>query len=607
MLDMLNHQNIGQIKLHQLAVFNWGSFNGLHIAHIDEKGSLITGDNGSGKSTLIDGLMALLMPAGKASFNIAAAQNDKSDRSLMSYIRGSYGSANDGSRMQSKNKRDKATLTALQAIYKADADEYISLMALFWINGASLDNVDIQRLYMVTHQNISLKTIIDEFDRSKNIAIFKKWLDNQYISHTNVFSEYHALYSRSLHLKPNAPALLTRALGLKKVDDLTDLIRTLVLEPSTHIRDKAKEIVKEFDDLKTTYEKLVDIKEQLEHLEKLPKLSENLDTLTTSIDNLEQLQESLPIYLAKIEYDELLKQKEKITQQFNEIQLKITHKEQELALCRENIKQYQLEYHQLGGDKISVLEQEISRLNQELVRLNKFASDYQKLCRALNISDELNELVFNQNQQQYFEQKQKLSDDLEQQNEKKNDIYFEYRNLKDRIKALQQEIITIEKAKSNILPKYQDVRNWICQDLNLTDNDIPYIGELLDVKDDEKSWQGAIERALGGLTNTLLVSQNHYKQVTAWLNQNHTGLHIRVQVVKEYYQEKDILENGFVDKLKFKTHHFEKWLKQFLCHYDLLCVDNIVKAQMTPFSMTIEGLIQKEQGRFEKNDKKSYQ
>lgn len=240
MLDMLNHQNIGQIKLHQLAVFNWGSFNGLHIAHIDEKGSLITGDNGSGKSTLIDGLMALLMPAGKASFNIAAAQNDKSDRSLMSYIRGSFGSANDGSRMQSKNKRDKAVLTGLQAIYKADADEYISLMALFWINGASLDNVDIQRLYMVTHQNISLKTIIDEFDRSKNIAIFKKWLDNQYISHTNVFSEYHALYSRSLHLKPNAPALLTRALGLKKVDDLTDLIRTLVLEPSTHIRDKSK-------------------------------------------------------------------------------------------------------------------------------------------------------------------------------------------------------------------------------------------------------------------------------------------------------------------------------------------------------------------------------
>lgn len=45
------------------------------------------------------------------------------------------------------------------------------------------------------------------------------------------------------HLHPgNAPALLSRALGLKKIDDLTDLIRKLVLEPS-RIREDAGQAV----------------------------------------------------------------------------------------------------------------------------------------------------------------------------------------------------------------------------------------------------------------------------------------------------------------------------------------------------------------------------
>ncbi|ERT14164.1 ATP-binding protein [Photorhabdus temperata] len=89
--DSLFH--VGQIRLAELSVYNWGSFNGVHTAFIDPMGTLVTGDNGAGKSTFIDGLMALLLPAGKATFNVAAAQGDRSDRTLLSYMRGSFGSA----------------------------------------------------------------------------------------------------------------------------------------------------------------------------------------------------------------------------------------------------------------------------------------------------------------------------------------------------------------------------------------------------------------------------------------------------------------------------------------------------------------------------------
>lgn len=93
----------GQIRLSEISVFNWGSFHNLHTARIDPEGTLITGDNGAGKSTFIDGLMALLQPASKVSFNVAAAQGDRSDRTLLSYMRGSFGSEHDGAGTRVKN------------------------------------------------------------------------------------------------------------------------------------------------------------------------------------------------------------------------------------------------------------------------------------------------------------------------------------------------------------------------------------------------------------------------------------------------------------------------------------------------------------------------
>ena len=121
----------GQIRLAQLSVYNWGSFHGLHSADIDPGGTLITGDNGAGKSTLIDGLMALLLSSGKASFNIAAAQGDRTDRTLMSYVRGNYGKTHDGNETATLLKRAGATATGLRALYQAEDGSQITLVEQF--------------------------------------------------------------------------------------------------------------------------------------------------------------------------------------------------------------------------------------------------------------------------------------------------------------------------------------------------------------------------------------------------------------------------------------------------------------------------------------------
>ncbi|MGR8941882.1 MAG: ATP-binding protein, partial [Gammaproteobacteria bacterium] len=290
----------GAIKLRQLSVYNWGSFHGLHTAHIDPDGTLITGDNGAGKSTLIDALMALLQPAGKAAFNVAAAQGDRSDRSLMSYIRGSYGSAHDGSQTTVLSKRNNAVVTGLCANYAAEDGAEMALAALFWITHAGNSLSDLKRVYLVARRELALKELLDAFGDGDPRAL-KNFLnrDPAIVNCDDRFSEYQESYRRLLRMdNPNAPALLARALGLKKIDDLTALIRELVLEPSS-VREDTRKAVNEFADLVGIHERLLDARRQRDALADLPAVEKDLLRAEQELRQLDAELLGLPVWFGE--------------------------------------------------------------------------------------------------------------------------------------------------------------------------------------------------------------------------------------------------------------------------------------------------------------------
>ena len=178
------------------------------------------------------------------------------------------------------------------------------------------------------------------------------------------------------------------------------------------------------------------------------------------------------------------------------------------------------------------------------------------------------------------------------------------------LKDITDEIQEIEaRPDSNIDVRYQQLRDEMIGSLNLPSEELVFIGELLDVKDDDKSWQGAIERALGGLRTTLLVPQKSYSMVTRWLNVRHTGLHVRAQVVQPQSNQKSpgftkFSERGYLRKLVWKEHPYRDWLKSHLNKFDLQCVSDTDELDASPFSMTKEGLVHLERGRFEKKDQR---
>jgi len=596
--------SVGQIRLAELSVFNWGSFNGLHTAVIDPFGTLVTGDNGSGKSTLIDGLMALLLPAGRATFNVAAAQGDRSDRTLLSYMRGSFGSAHDGSGTRVKSKREGAVVTGLRVLYRGDDGSCITLAAIFWTTQSSNALSDVKRIYVIAKRNLLLKEMLDAFGEG-NARSLKQWLrnDSAITCCDDRFSDYQELYRKLLYMdNKNAPALLSRALGLKKIDDLTGLIRELVLEPSS-IKDDARKVVDEFSDLVATHNQLIDARAQKEHLIKLPELEKALKHAEHELGCLISERDGLAAYFGELCYQLWSKKVADLKAAMEDLSLlikQISEQESDADLLAE---QRHEDYIKAGGGRIEALKNEINSATNQLDRVTTRSSSYQADARALGLNDHLLEAQFITNQSQVEERLSGIRDDNRVAQDRFAEMSGQLSHYQTQKKEIEKEIAEITaRPDSNIDVRFQQLRDELVDSLGFDRDQCVFIGELIDVHEQQRHWQGAIERALGGLRTTLAVPADRFSMVTRWLNTRHTGLHVRVQVVREYTGHTDFMSIGFLKKLVWRKHPYREWLKKHLSRFDLQCVSSTEKLDVTPFSMTLQGLIHMDKGRFEKKD-----
>jgi len=598
--------NIGQIRLAELSVYNWGSFHGLHSAVIDPHGTLVTGDNGAGKSTFIDGLMALLLPAGRATFNVAAAQGDRTDRTLLSYMRGSFGSMHDGAGTRVKSKRDKAVVTGLRALYRGDDGSSITLTAIFWTTQANNALSDVKRIYCVAKRNLSLKEILDAFGEG-NARSLKLWLRNDpaITCCDDSFSDYQELYRKLLYMdNKNAPALLSRALGLKKIDDLTGLIRELVLEPST-VKDDARKVVDEFADLVAIHNELIDARQQMDHLSRLPDLDETLKRTETELERLKGQRDGLSTYFGEIGFALWHDKIENYKNTLQNLSLLINQLSTQEVDADKLAEQRHEDYINLGGGRIESLKQELASAEQRLTQVILHSSRYQSDTRALGLNDQLQEQQFLHNQSQT----EASLESIAEENKEALLTFAERRGTVSQLTAQERTIRTeIEEIEarpdSNIDIKFQQLRDELVESLGLVREQCVFIGELIDVDESQRSWQGAIERALGGLRTTLAVPADRFSMVTRWLNARHTGLHVRVQIVRDEgsLQVAEFKTNGFLRKLVWRDHPYRAWLKRYLARFDLHCVSSTEELDVTPFSMTQQGLMHMDKGRFEKKD-----
>jgi uncharacterized protein YPO0396 len=591
-----------------MELLNWGTFN-KDIWKIEPNGnnSLLTGSIGSGKSTLVDALTSLIVPHHKINFNKAAGA-EKNERSLITYIKGEY-----------KNTKNEDTATKGKAItlrYKDASDttfsvvlanfsnlgynSNITLAQVFWI-----ENEKAQKLLIISNKPLTIK---EHFSNIENVRELKKRLKSlSYIEYEgDSFPEYSQKFRHLFGMNSDkAIDLFYQTVSMKSVSSLTSFVRDQMLE-RTEIKIQLDELKKRFDDLNKAYAAVQEARKQKDILQPIVELSIKYSDAEKKIQEINNILQSIPSYFAVKKISLLEKEIESSELKLNQLNNQLSAIEEELRTKRKAENKIYLDIDNNGGARLKEIASEIEkRESDKNYKKNKHDS-YSTLAKDGELPSANTDRTFYSNlkaaQQKIFD----LIAIQEAQAEEQGKKIADQRILKEEIEKEENELASLRSRVNQIPSDFLNIRQELANDLEIDEEEIPFAGELMRVRESEQDWEGAIERLLRGFGISMLVPERYYRQVSQYVNARKLADKNRRGLKLDYFQvpynfsannfNNEIDEDSVVNKIQIKEDatEFEDWLQVELeQHFNLRCVTLEEFQKQKRDVITIEGQFKK--------------
>ncbi|MEP7056756.1 MAG: SbcC/MukB-like Walker B domain-containing protein [Caldimonas sp.] len=607
-LDFVADEQLAGFRLQRLEVFNWGTFDGrVWTLRADGRNALLTGDIGSGKSTLVDAVTTLLVPAHRVAYNKAAGA-DSRERTLRSYVLGHYKSERNeqGGSGRPVALRDHNSYSVILGVFhNAGYDQTVTLAQVFWLKDAHGPPA---RLYAVAERTLAIAADFAEF--GSDIAKLRKRLRAGGVDVQDSFPPYGALFRRHFGIKnEQALDLFHQTVSMKSVGNLTDFVRSHMLEPFD-VAPRMQALISHFDDLHRAHEAVLKAKRQVELLAPLVADCERHDELVAQSEQLRACREALKPYFAGLKAELLDK---RIVHWVEELTRQASH----IARLEGHRAAQQTEQRELrraiadnGGDRLERLAIEIGQKEQEKQRRADKSRRYDELRRALG-------LLTMDNADDFLAQRQlcgQLRDaaaerEASVQNEL-NEAGVAFAQGRQEHAELAAEIESLQVRRSNIDAQQVAMRAALCTALRLREADMPFAGELIRVRDDERDWEGAAERLLRNFGLSLLVPDEHYAVVSDWVDRTHLKgrlVYFRVRPARKDARGDmpSLHPDSLARRLAVKPDSpFYGWLERELAHrFDLACCTSQEQFRRETRAITRAGQIKAPGERHEKDDR----
>lgn len=583
----------------QLEVYNWGPFSGRACAHIDPQGTSIIGPTGSGKTTLVDALMTLI--TAQPRYNLASTGGHESDRDLLSYIRGVSGAGNN-SGDNSHVARTGKTTTAISALF-SNGSTCVRIGALFWLEGSSSASADLKRLWCFTERDDqSLSSWLELHHESGARALKQKARETSGLQIFDSKKSYLAQLRRFFEVGENAFTLLNRAAGLKQLNSIDEVFRELVLDDRSAFN-RASEVANEFDDLASIHSELQIARRQQQSLLPIEQTNQRYQTTQQKHATQRAVLQTLPIWFATHGYQLWKEQEQALHNEIEHQKTQVAEQQQAAEHLQNRVNTLRDSYLQAGGASIEQLRKQIATQQALTQTRQRNATQYQRMARQLELDDSLSASALYANQQQIKTHQQRL--ESQQQTLENDSLQWGAKLVEQQSQAasLCEELSSIRaRPGSNIPARYQDFRAELASALTQPETDLPFVAELIETKQEEQPWRGAIERAIGGHRLRILVPEAQMNAALKWVNQRDNHLHVRLLEASAPDQPAQFMSDGFTRKLNFKAHPHREPLKHFLASIDRHCVASAEALRDIEHGMTAQGLMSGKRGRFEKQD-----
>jgi len=604
-LSFISDDALSGFRLHRLEVFNWGTFDGrVWALQADGKNALLTGDIGSGKSTLVDAVTTLLVPAQRIAYNKAAGADSK-ERSLRSYVLGHYKSERNEVSGSAKPValRDHNNYSVILGVFhNAGYDQTVTLAQVFWIKDMQAQPA---RFFVGAERSLSIAGDFAHF--GSDIGALRKRLRNSGAELFESFPPYGAWFRRRFGIEnEQALDLFHQTVSMKSVGNLTDFVRSHMLEPFD-VAPRVSALIAHFDDLNRAHEAVLKAKRQVSLLAPLVADCERHNDLVVLSDELTACRDALKPFFASLKLQLLNKRITTLEDDWTRQNAQVLRLEEHKATQTIEERELRRSIAENGGDRLDRLADEIRKKETEQQVRSRKAERYTELVRSLEISPANNADAFLE-QQRTFTALLEASRESEAttQNEL-TEASVSLRQGKTEHDVLSAEIKSLKARRSNIPAEQIAMRTALCTALSLAEVDMPFVGELIQVREDERDWEGATERLLRNFGLSLLVPDACYAQVSEWVDRTHLKgrlVYFRVRAAARA-DLSSLHRDSLVRKIAVKPDSpFYDWIERELTQrFDVACCATHEQFRREARAITLAGQTKAPGERHEKDDR----
>lgn len=603
-LSFTTDQQLAGFRLDRVEVLNWGTFDGqVWKAELGGKNTLLTGQIGSGKSTIVDAITTLMVPSRSISYNKASGAHAK-ERSLHSYVLGQYKHERSSiGNSKPTYLRDGKTYSVVLAVYRnAGFDEAVTIAQVFW---TSADARRPNQLYVVANTDLSISRDFANFDNG--IDGLRRRLRSTGALVTQTATDYYQAMRQALSIhNPQALKLFNQAISMKEVGNLTEFVRAHMLEP-TGVGERIDALISHFDDLDNAHEAIKKAAHQVEllqpltgHLEQYRTSAEREQSLSLQRDAVQPLYNQLHIELLEDAIAQCRTDEERALQLVATAEADARQANSKLTAVREAI-------YSNGGGRLEGLQRELERERATADQRKAMHGRYTALATGAGLTPATSEPIF-ADQLASLQAERDITDaecaDLDNERVKLQVVLANDRGQESEVS---KELDHLASQPSNINRGHREIQQRMAFALGIDVADVPFAGELIQVRDDSAEWEGAAERALRGFALSMLVPDEHYQAVSQWVDSNHLRQRfVYYRVVAGRQRSAPALHpKSLVRKLAIKPDSpFYGWLEAELANrFNLACTDTSAEFQRETHAITLMGQIKSSGSRHEKDDR----
>ncbi|HVZ87347.1 MAG TPA: SbcC/MukB-like Walker B domain-containing protein [Polyangia bacterium] len=611
LLDFAASDERAGFRLLRLEVLNWGTFHHqVWPLQLDGDNALLTGDIGSGKSTLVDAVTTLLVPPQRIAYNRAAGAELR-ERSLRSYVLGYYKAerSETGAGARPVPLRDANTYSVILGhFFNEGYGQHVTLAQVFWIKDAEGQPA---RLYVLADEALSIKDHFAGFGTDLG-QLRKRLRGLPRVEVWDSFPPYGGAFRRRFGIEnEQALELFHQTVSMKSVGSLTDFVREHMLE-EIPVTERIEALCAHFEDLNRAHEAVLKAKEQIARLTPIAADCERHAEVTRQMDETRACRDALRSWFAARKRElletrlaNLAEEAARTRAQADKLEIRL----RELRGARDDVKEA---IARSGGDRLERLGAEIARKQVDKEERRERAARYDRCAAAVGLPPAADEATFYGNQRAAGEARATSADRQAAAQNARTDAEVTFRRLRDEHDEISAELTSLRNRRSNIPARMLELRRQLCAALGeVAEDDLPFAGELIQVRIEERAWEGATERLLHNFGLSLLVTDEHYASVADWVDRTHLGGRLVYYRVREARGAErtgrpsvDVTPRSLVHKLAVKPESpLYEWLRQELAQrFDYACCDSLEQFRREQRAITRAGQTKGRGDRHEKDD-----